>query len=176
MIHTFNMSVTSIPDTVSKSTAENHMTVKTTALFVPILTVLAEVGGPFIWIARGLEDGGVGACLCDSMGWDESYPLSEGLFQKFADWAFTFDDASRDVGYTNDLSDDWDWVAFHARGLQLSRWLKEEVGDAYRVVYMKYRADPSWQVDERMEVQANGGLIALPSFWRSFGMNRPELV
>lgn len=49
MIHTFNMSVTSIPATVSKSTAENRMTVKTTALFVPILTVLAEVGGPFIY-------------------------------------------------------------------------------------------------------------------------------
>jgi hypothetical protein len=139
-----------------------------TTPFVPILTVLAEVGGPFIWIVRRPEDGGVGPCLCDSMGWDESYPLSKGLFQKFADWAVTFDDASRVVGYTNDLEDDWDWIAFHARGMQLSRWLKEEVGEAYRVVYVKYGADPNYQIDERIEFLADGNICALPPLRNSY--------
>lgn len=59
--------------------------------FVPLLTVLAEVGGRFIWLVRRPEEGGVGPCLCDSMGWDESYPLSEGLAHKFSNRALDFD-------------------------------------------------------------------------------------
>ncbi len=132
--------------------------------FVPLLTVLAEVGEPFIWLVSRPEEGGVGPCLCDSMGWDECYPLSEGLFHKFSDWALDFDNASRDAGHTNELGDDWNWFSFHARGMQLSRWLKDEVGGSYRVVYMKYGADPNHQIDERTEILADGSLCALPPF------------
>ena len=134
------------------------------APFIPVLTVLAEVGGPFIWVVTKPDQGGVGPCLCNSDYWNESLPFSEGLLQKISDWAITFDNASRDVGYSDDLGDDWDWIAFHARGMQLSRWLKEEVGDAYRVVYLKYGADPNHRIDERTEIFADGGIAALPSF------------
>lgn len=136
--------------------------------FIPILTVLPEVGGPFIWIVKFPDQGGVGPCLCDTMGWDEMLPLSEGLFLKFWDWEVALDSAIRDAGYGDDLGDDWDWPAFHARGMQLSCWLKEEVGAAYRVVYMKASEDPNHRIDERTEILADGTLLPLQPFRSPF--------
>lgn len=136
--------------------------------FIPVLTVLPEVGGPFIWITYDSNEVGVGPCLCDCMGWYESMPLSEGLFLKFSDWQLTLDYAYQDIGYSSDLGDDWDWPAFHARGLQLSYWLKDEVGDEYRVVYLKNPGDPSHHIDERTEILANGMLLPLPPFRSPF--------
>jgi hypothetical protein len=46
----------------------------------------------------------------------------------------------------------------------LACWLKEEVGDTYRVVYEKPCEDPEYQVDERREVLADGTWVLLPSF------------
>ena len=93
-------------------------------------------------------------------------PMSEGLWRKFADWAIEFD---RTSFYSDDINaDDWDWLAFHARGLQLSRWLKEEVGVAYRVVYMKASEDPNRRIDERTEILADGTLLPLPPFRSPF--------
>jgi hypothetical protein len=69
--------------------------------------------------------------------------MSEGLWRKFADWAIEFD---RTEFYSDDIDEDWDRIAFHARGLELARWLKEEVGDTYRVVYEKPCEDPEYQV------------------------------
>lgn len=132
--------------------------------FVPTLTVLPELGCAFLWIVTDPDEKGVGGNLCDGMGWDESFPLSEGLYRKFIDWNLTFEVASREVGYDIDLGNDWDWVAFHARGLQLSRWLKEEIGSAYRVVYLKLGEDPNRHIDERTEIFANSKLVPLPSF------------
>ena len=85
---------------------------------------------------------GVGPCLVDTMYWSESHPLSEGLFVKFVHWVHELDDACRSVGYTDDLGDLIDWPSFHRRGMQLSAWLKDEVGTSYRVVYMKPSEDP----------------------------------
>ena len=65
------------------------------------------------------------------------------------------------------MGDDWDWPAFHARGMQLSCWLKEEVGAAYRVVYMKASEDPNYRIDARTEILADGTLLSLPPFTRS---------
>lgn len=52
--------------------------------------------------------------------------------------------------------DGWDWIAFHARGLQLSRWLKEEVRDAYHVIYYKPCEDPNHCIDQCTEILADG--------------------
>lgn len=139
-----------------------------TTSFVPILTVLPECGiAPFLWIVERPDQGGVGPNLCDGMmGWDESFPMSEGLWRKFADWAIEFD--SMDFWRADADDDDWDWPAFNARGLHLSRWLKEEVGDAYRVVYCKPPEDPNHRIDERREVLSDGALMPLPPFGRRF--------
>ena len=137
------------------------MTMHSNAPFVPMITVLPEVAGPFLWLKE--EDwsfGGVGPCMCDRMGWDESMPLSEGLFREFADWGNEFDDVLRDGGYTDELPEDWDWMAFHARGMHLARWLKDELGDAYQVVYLKAEEDPNCRINERTEILAGG--VSLP--------------
>lgn len=129
--------------------------------FHPVLTVLAEYGNaPFLWRVDRPEQGGVGPNWVDGSFWDESFPMSEALWRKFADWAIEFD---RTRFYSEDFdSNDWDWIAFHARGLQLSRWLKAEVGDAYRIVYVKNHDDPNHRVDTRTEILKDGALDPLP--------------
>ena len=90
--------------------------------------------------------------------------MSEALWRKFALWAGTFQAASF---YTDDFTADcWDWLAFHARGLQLARELKAETGDAFHVVYYKPMEDPNYRIDARREVLADGSLLPLPPFFR----------
>lgn len=131
--------------------------------FVPILTVMVDRGNaPFLWCVDAPEEVGVGGNICDGTGWDETCPMSEGLWRKFADWAIEFD---RTSFYSEDFdASGWDWVAFHERGLQLSKWLKDEVGNAYRVVYVKPCEDPDGRLDERSEVLADGTLVQLLAF------------
>ena len=62
----------------------------------------------------------------------------------------------------NSDANNWDWLKFHALGIKLARWLKEEVGDAYRVVYYKPCEDPNHRIDERTEILAEGALLPLP--------------
>lgn len=133
--------------------------------FVPVLTVMADYGNaPFLWLVNKPDQGGVGPNLCDGTSWDESLPMSEGLWRKFADWAIEFD---RTSFYSDDFdASSWDLQAFHERGLQLARWLKEEVEETYRVTYMKPAEDPNDHQDERREILATGELLALPSFGR----------
>lgn len=131
--------------------------------FVSVLTVMVDYGNaPFLWLVDRPDEAGVGGNLCDGVAWYESCPMSEGLWRKLADWAIEFD---RTAFYSDAFdADDWDWIAFHARGLQLARWLKEEVGDAYRVVYEKPFEDPNRRIDERTEVLADGRLVSLSPF------------
>ena len=137
------------------------------ASFTPVLTVMAEYGNaPFLWLVERPDQGGVGPNLCDGSFWDESFPMSEGLWCKFADWAVEFD---RTAFYSDAFNaDDWDWPAFHARGLQLTRWLKEEVGAAYRVVYYKPFEDPNHRIGRRAEILTDGTLLPLPPFHSPF--------
>jgi len=129
----------------------------------PILTVMVDYGNaPFLWLVDAPDQAGVGGNICDGTGWDDGCRMSEELWRKFADWAIEFD---RTSFYSDDFDfSAWDWVAFHKRGLQLTRWLKEEVGDGYHVIYRKPSEDPDCLVDERREVMADGTFVPLPSF------------
>lgn len=132
--------------------------------FVPVLTVMPDFGNaPFLWRANSPDDG-IGPMICESGAWEDHYPMSEALWRKFAIWARTFERISFYSG-SNEEAECWDWPAFHERGLQLARWLKEEVGDAYRVVYQKPGEDPNDRIDERREILADGSLQLLPSFY-----------
>ena len=113
-----------------------------TSAFVPVLTVMVDYGNaPFLWLVERPDQGGVGGMLCESGGWEDYYPMSEALWRKFAIWAISF--ARMPLHMIHSDNDHWDWIAFHARGLQLARELKAEVGDAYRVVYEKPAEDPN---------------------------------
>lgn len=129
--------------------------------FLPVLTVMVDYGNaPFLWLLDRPEGDGIGGNLCDGTSWDESFPMSEGLWQRFADWAIEFD---RTSFYSDNFNaDGWDWIAFHERGLQFSGSLKEEVGDAYRVIYEKPYEDPNHQVNDLTEILINGALLILP--------------
>ena len=130
----------------------------------PILTIRPARGGSFLWMQRNFDEPGLGSCLCGSTWWSASLPFSEELLQKLFDWwkewADVFD------AYSPERPEEeisrWDWLAFHARGLQLARWLKEEVGAAYRVVYEKAPCDPNRAWEKRRETLADGTLAALP--------------
>jgi len=130
------------------------------APFVPVLTVMVDYGmAPFLWLVNEPDQGGIGGNVCDGSGFDDLYPMSECLWRKFADWAIAFD---RTQFYSDDFdSNDWDWLEFHARGVHLTHWLKEEVGEKYRVIYYKPCEDPNHRIDEKREIMANGELVPL---------------
>jgi len=134
--------------------------VNVSAPFVPVLTVMVVYGmAPFLWLVDAPDKGGIGGNVCDSSGFDDWCPMSEGLWRKFADWAIAFD---RTQFYSDDFdTNDWDWLEFHARGIHLTRWLKEEVGEKYRVVYYKPCEDPNHRIDEKREIQADGELVPI---------------
>lgn len=136
-------------------------TEKTT--FIPVLTVMVDYGNaPFLWLVSDPTQRGIGPNWVDGSGWGASYPMSYGLWRKFADWAIEFD---RTSFFSDDFNaDDWDWPAFHERGLQLSRLLKEEVGGAYRVIYDKPVEDPNQEINERTEILADGSYLPHPPY------------
>ena len=53
------------------------------------------------------DEGGLGDNLCDGTYWDESIPMSEGLWRKFANWAIEFDRTE----FYSDGFDDSGWTA-----------------------------------------------------------------
>lgn len=129
----------------------------------PTLTIMVDYGNaPFLWLDDSPDqiDIGVGELLCSGIHWDETVPMTKGLWQKFAYWAIAF---NRTAFYSDSFDDSsWDWIAFHAHGLQLSRWLKEEVGDTYCVVYEKPAEDPNHRINGRVEILADGMLSPIP--------------
>lgn len=137
------------------------MTNNESPIFVPILTVMVDYGNaPFLWLADSLDVHGIGPNICDGTCWDESCPMSEALWEKFAEWAIQFD---RTAFYSDNYnSEEWDWAEFHTRGLQLARLLKEETGNTYHVVYLKPSEDPNHRIDERTEILGDGTLLPLP--------------
>lgn len=136
------------------------------SVFVPVLTVMVDYGNtPFLWFIDDPDTRGVGTNLCDGVACDASCPMSEGLWREFADWATAFE---RTAFHSDSFdADDWDWIAFHVRGIQLARGLKQEAGDTYRIVYKKPYENPNRRIDERSEILADGKLMPLPSFRES---------
>lgn len=127
--------------------------------FVPVLTVMVDYGGaPFLWLKESPDEPGyVSDCMCDGDAHYEDDPMSEELWQQFSPWAREF---NKTMYNSHALAPDrWDWAAFHERGLQLTRLLKAEVGDAYRVLYCKPVEDPAFRQDEYREVLANGTIV-----------------
>ncbi len=119
-----------------------------------IYTIVPEYGGFYAWIITdGNESQGWGGGCGGSIYWGGDHPISEGLQQKFEDWQLLFE---RDVKPWADEEMDFDWQAFHERGLQLCHWLKDEIGDVARIVYEKPGEDPDYLTDNRREILMDG--------------------
>lgn len=128
----------------------------------PILTVMADFGsGPFLWINReGNDCGGIGGNCCDAIYRCGSHPMSDALFDAFIGWITEFETASWARASSGEL--DLNWPDFHERGLSLAKRLKDEVGTAFRVIYVKPVEDPAHREDERREILDNGSVVLLP--------------
>lgn len=120
---------------------------------------------PFLWIVDSPNQAGIGPNLCNGAYWDESHPLSKELWSRFSDWAIEFESAWScldNFGLETSEPINWDWDLFNARGLELARLLKQEVGSTYRVIYFKQSEDPNNEVDKRTEILFDGSLSVLP--------------
>ena len=129
--------------------------------FTPVITVFSEyISTPCLWLVRSPVENGVGLNIYDDGQWKaSSLPVSFELWQKFYDCAIDFENK---VTIPEELFvENWNWPAFHHRGIALSRCLKQELGAAYRVVYVKSGEDPDSQIEKRREILANGRLIEL---------------
>jgi hypothetical protein len=149
----------------------------------PTLTVMDDYGtGALLWLNWiGADNIGAGDRCC-SAGYryeDEGYrcglhPMSNELFEALKEWTATVADAPRTEGTLIDPDDPMssgylvkpavmlNWSDFHARGLKLTRRLKQEVGAAFRVIYEKSWADPARQDGQRFEVLDDGSVVSLP--------------
>ena len=127
--------------------------------FIPVLTVMVDYGGaPFLWLKDSPDEPSLFCYnISDGESMDEEDPMSEDLWKKFSPWALEFNQTM----YNDHILDPdrWDWAAFHVRGLQLTRLLKAEVGDTYRVLYCKPVEDPAFKQDEYREVLADGTIV-----------------
>lgn len=127
--------------------------------FIPVLTIMVDYGwAPFLWIKDSPDE----PCyvthnIGDGEDHYEDDLMSEELWKQFSPWALEFNRTMYDDHALD--PDRWDWVAFHERGLQLTRLLKAEVGDSYRVLYCKPVEDPAFKQDEYREVLADGTIV-----------------
>ena len=129
--------------------------------FVPVITVFSEnISAPCLWLVSSPDEHGVGQNIYDDGEWNvSSLPISFELWKKFMQWAIDFENK---VTIPEELfAENWNCPAFHHRGIALSRCLKQELGAAYRVVYVKSGEDPDSQIEKRREILANGRLIEL---------------
>lgn len=114
-----------------------------------VYTVMADCGvGEFLWKKKADETGLVGSNYFSMMDHADYQDLiSEGLFNKMWDWAKEFMDSQPD-----DLFAPWqvDWEQFHARGMELARLLKEELGDTAYVQYVRPYEDPNSHSSENL--------------------------
>ncbi|WP_281704856.1 hypothetical protein [Aeromonas taiwanensis] len=127
--------------------------------FIPFLTVMVDYGWtPFLWLKESPDEPSyVSYCECIGDIYCEDDLISEELWALFSPWAREFDQTM----YNSHALDPehWNWEAFHARGLQLTRLLKAEVGDSYRVLYLKPYEGPTFKEDEYREVLADGTIV-----------------
>lgn len=107
----------------------------------PMYAVMADCGvGEFLWVAHGTEDGQAGANVLSMMNEGEDQSLmSDGLFLKFFDWV-----SHCMAGQPPDWALPWnmEWESFNARGMELARMLKDEIGAKGDVRYLRAFNDP----------------------------------
>jgi hypothetical protein len=149
----------------------------------PTLTVMDDYGtGALLWLNWiGADNIGAGGRCCSACYRHEDkgyrcglHSMSDELFEALKDWIVAVAEAPRTEGTLIDpndpMSSDYlvkpevmlNWSDFHARGLKLARWLKQEVGATFRVIYEKSWADPARHTDQRFEVLDNGSVVPLP--------------
>ena len=91
--------------------------------------IMADFGmGPYAWKGGNIADA--------SGGFPPEYGVSKELEAEFADWVTKFE-----CDYDKP---DFDWEVFNRRGIELSRKLKKEIGDRFKIEYHIPIEDSRW--------------------------------
>ncbi|MDR2689742.1 MAG: putative molybdenum carrier protein [Azoarcus sp.] len=115
-------------------------------------TIMPEYGGVYDWIkAEGTDR----PDLDRIRDWQLKHPISDGLHRAFLAWLREFGRAPVDSAGIADM----DWLRFNDIGIDLTRRVKMELGDAARVFYVKAYEDPNGYLNERVEILANGSIV-----------------
>lgn len=85
--------------------------------------------------------------------------MSDELLEAFSNWIVEFENAP----WADDRHVILDWPAFHARGIELAKRLKKEVGAEFRVIYSKPVEEFAYIRGELREILDNGSVLPLPS-------------
>jgi hypothetical protein len=114
-----------------------------------IITVMPDYGmGPYAWEKSASDQTPyVGLCIAtavDKLETEDGTTITDDLHAGFVAWAGDFEQFAE--------TPEFDWKAFHARGADLSRRLKLELGRPFRVVYHKPFEDPAHEVDAYVEI------------------------
>ena len=114
-----------------------------------IITVMPDYGmGPYAWEKPSSDKTPyVGICIAtavDKLETEDGTTITEALHAAFVSWTGDFEQFAE--------KPDFDWRAFHSRGIDLSQKLKFELGKCFQVVYHKPFEDPDHEVDAYIDI------------------------
>ena len=114
-----------------------------------IITVMPDYGmGPYAWEKPSSDKTPyVGICIAtavDKLETEDGTTITEALHAAFVSWTGDFEQFAE--------KPDFDWRAFHSRGIDLSQKLKFELGKCFQVVYHKPFGDPDHEVDAYIDI------------------------
>ena len=122
-------------------------------------TIMPDFAWAYGWLTRGDPESrtGVGSCWRIDNLRELGFHVTDKLERDFESWQETFEIAPFN-GFV-----DLDWPHYHARGIDLARRLKAELGDGVRIIYEKPCEDRNRLQRERREVLADGSVMDQPS-------------
>jgi len=108
------------------------------------ITIMPDFGfGPYAWLKDAADESDyVGINIANRETGMTVFEISKRLQRNFADWVERFERGALD-------NPNFPWASFHEEGLFLGRRLKEEIGKAANVVYVKPFEDPDHERNEK---------------------------
>lgn len=105
---------------------------------------MADFGfGPYAWLKDAADESEyVGINIANSHTGMTEFDIKDSLQKDFDHWIGLFERGALD-------NPGFPWTSFHKEGLALSRRLKEEIGEAANVVYVKPYEDPDHEKNEK---------------------------
>lgn len=115
------------------------------------ITIMADFGfGPYAWLKDSTDESDlVGINIANLKTGMTVFEISKNLQRDFANWIQRFEQDALD-------NPNFPWASFHEEGLLLSHRLKEELGDAANVVYVKLSEDPNHETEEKTWIALKG--------------------
>ena len=129
----------------------------------PLFVIQLESGGIFACEKDNGDMDGLGSVIgADGYWGDEERPISRMLEYDILAWQRIYEAACSEAQFwAPDM--DIDWALLHKNGLNLACRIKEQLGDAVRLLYERPIEDPDANINGRFEILAGGEIIQLPN-------------